>query len=231
MTTGALLKRGEDGRVREFSFDTIKDFDRHIHLSIPNYDVMFDSLLKVSEYFIDPGRTIYDIGCSTGRLLKTLAEKFPTQRMIGFDSSANLLPQDHDHGKIRFALTDLNQPQAFPSACLVFSIFTLQFLKKEFRPAIVQAIFDGLPVGGAFIIAEKSYASEPQMQDVFTSAYYDYKAKTFSAEEIFTKERDLRLILRPQTSSQNRNMLYRAGFSIVEPFYKYFQFEACICIK
>ena len=76
--------------MQTFSFDTITDFDDHILKSIPNYDVLFSSILRIADYFKDPAKTIYDLGCSTGKLFDAL--DFEGQ-MIGVDNSQNLIPR------------------------------------------------------------------------------------------------------------------------------------------
>lgn len=113
----------------KFDFNTIQNFDKHIDQSIPNYNVLFESILRISEYFIIPNKTIYDIGCSTGKLLLQLHKEHPSNCMIGIDNSNNLLPKEIDSPI--FVSTDLNNGYIFKEACLIFSIFTLQFLQKK----------------------------------------------------------------------------------------------------
>lgn len=218
--------------TEKFSFDTIKNFDSHILASVPNYDVLFNSLLILSDYFIMENKAVYDIGCSTGKLLKALDNKYKdiNAEFIGLDRSLNLLPKEQTE-RCKFIETDLNTPQVFDNASLVFSIFTLQFLSKDSRERLLKAIYDGLCIGGALIITEKVYAPNGQIQDIFTSSYYDYKKQSFTEKEILDKEVDLRKILKPITTMDNITILGRAGFKKIDFFYKYFNFEGLICIK
>lgn len=217
----------------KFSFDTIQNFDEHILASIPNYDVLFDSLLILSDYFITKEKTVYDVGCSTGKLLKALDAKYQDIndiKFIGYDRSFNLLPKEEE-ARIEFIERDLNRGGIFTDASLVFSIFTLQFLDKEARPVLLKKIYDGLCKGGAFIVTEKVYSNYGQIQDIYTSSYYDYKKQSFTEKQILDKEVDLRKILKPNTSEENIAMLEYAGFETVVYFYKYLNFEGYICIK
>lgn len=213
----------------KFSFETIENFDEHILKSIPNYDILFSSIARISDYFIDSKKKVYDIGCSTGKLLYFLERNFSETEMIGLDYSANLIPKSERN--LRFINFDLNNDFKFSDACLVFSIFTIQFIRKENRQRLVDNIYNGLVKGGAFILAEKTYAISPVLQDIFTFAYYDYKKNSFTEKEILDKERDLRKIMHPQTSIENLEMLHNAGFKTIEMFYKYFNFEGYICLK
>lgn len=219
--------------TKKFSFDTIQSFDEHILQSIPNYDILFSSILRISDYFRDDSKIVYDVGCSTGNLLRYIqrVENYKG-KMIGIDYSRNLLPENtKEYENISFIEHDLNKPFSFDDACVVYSIFTLQFLRKESRQLVLKNIYDGLCKGGALIIAEKTYLDQGMFQDIFTFSYYDYKKESFTPEQILGKEKDLRTILKPNYSKDNLDMLYSAGFQQVQMFYKFFHFEAYLCIK
>ena len=217
---------------KEFSFSTIKNFDDHILQSIPNYDLLFFSIYNMFPYFKDESKVIYDIGCSTGKLLQYLRRAGNYKgKMVGLDMAANLLPAKREDENIHYIKYDLNKDYIFDNACLIFSVFTLQFLQKDARAKVIKNAYDGLCKGGAMIVAEKVFSETAIMQDIFTFAYYDFKRESFSADQILNKERDLRTILKPYTSFDNQKMLIDAGFSYVEKFYKFFNFEAYLCIK
>lgn len=217
----------------KFSFDTIQDFDKHINQSIPNYDVMFNSIVRLSDYFKDEKKIVYDVGCSTGNLLRYFQRNNGYKgKMIGLDVSRNLLPQNtREFENIDFVEHDLTQPYSFNNACIVYSMYTLQFLPKDARRGVLKSIWGGLCKGGALFICEKVYCEDGNYQDMFTSTYYDYKKQSFTEKEIFDKERSLRTMLKPNTSKENIALLREAGFQKIEMFYKYFQFEGYLCIK
>jgi tRNA (cmo5U34)-methyltransferase len=218
---------------KPFSFNTITDFDNHILQSIPNYDILFSSIVRLSDYFKDEKKVIYDVGASTGNLLKYFKRvNHYNGKMVGLDISRNLLPENtREYDNITFLEHDLSKPYSFNNACLVFSIFTLQFLPKDARKGLLRSIYEGLNEGGALIIAEKTYLENGMFQDMFTSTYYDYKAQSFTEKEIFDKERVLRTILKPNTEKENLAMLREVGFQKIEKFYSYFQFQAFVCVK
>jgi tRNA (cmo5U34)-methyltransferase len=88
-----------------------------------------------------------------------------------------------------------------------------------------------MQVGGAFVLAEKVYSENTLVQEIMTFLYYDFKRKNFSGEEILDKEQDLRMMLRPNTLSQNISLLHEAGFSIVEVIWRCYNFLALLCVK
>lgn len=217
--------------MSEFSFDTIQNFDDHISKSIPNYDLMSESILRLSDYFKDESKIIYDIGCSQGRFLKYFkrANNY-TGKLVGIDMSKNLLPKNDVDGII-FQEHDLRTPYNFTNACIVYSMFTLQFLPRESRKQLLQSIWDGLCEGGALFLCEKVYLQDGQYQDMWSSAYYDYKKESFTEKEIFDKERSLRTLLKPNTHAENLSMLRDCSFRKIEQFYQYFQFRGVLAIK
>jgi len=216
-----------------FSFNTITSFDEHIKRSIPNYEILFGSIVRLSDYFKDESKVIYDLGCSTGNLLMHLADNEGYKgRMVGIDASRHLLPQNSErYPTIEFVEHDLNKLYQIRNACIVYSIFTAQFIKRENRLRLIESVYEGLDDGGAFFLAEKTYTEDGIFQDMFTFSYFDYKKANFTEKEILDKERDLRTILKPNYPAENLAMLREAGFKKIAMFFKYFQFEGYLCIK
>lgn len=206
----------------KFDFNTIENFDDHINRSIPNYDILWNSIISMSEYFFVDDTNVYDLGCSTGKLLKSLDIKC---FKYGYDV-ANLLPQEEGFFKY-----DLNQPFPLMNACVVYSIFTMQFLKPYSRHNYLKIIYDGLNEGGALFICEKVYQDNGKIQEIFSFSHYDYKLTHFSSNEIINKERDLRHIMKPSSESELYNLLKEVGFSNVNTFWQMFNFKGIIAIK
>ncbi len=107
----------------------------------------------------------------------------------------------------------------------------MQFISPRNHLQVLQKIYAGLNSGGAFIMAEKVYGSHARTHDMFTFQYYDFKRKSFTDESIMAKERDLRPIMRPQTEEENWAMIRRAGFEIVDIFWRQWNFLAFLCLK
>jgi tRNA (cmo5U34)-methyltransferase len=208
--------------VQKFDFDTIENFDEHILKSIPNYDVLFGSIKSISEYFYVDGSNIYDLGCSTGKLLKSINGNY---NKIGYDI-ATLLPKEDG-----FFPIDLNENFPIENACIVYSIFTMQFLNPNNRKKYLQQIYDGLDDGGALIICEKVYQEFGKVQEIISFSHYDYKLNHFTSDEIISKERDLRFIMKPCNNNELTELIKSVGFDIVTDFWQMFNFKGIIAIK
>lgn len=212
-----------------FSFDSVKDFDKHINTSVPGYADLSNYIVSILGYFLNES-TVVDIGCSTGKLLSDLSEKYPDNRYIGIDKSNNLLSQAQNKGNVKLLPLDILTDE-LPQADIYTSIFTIQFLPINRRRDILRKIYENLPLGNCLIISEKIYIDSGRIQDIFHFSHYDYKERYFSVDEIYNKQKDLRKIMRPLTEAENINMLNMAGFYKVEPFWQNLCFKAWICIK
>lgn len=211
---------------KEFSFDTIQDFDDHIAKSIANYDLLADAIRNITDYFVVEDTAIVDLGCSTGELLKSIKHK---GRKIGIDKSSNLLPANTDSAE--FFNQDITLMKEFPKSSVVLSIFTLQFIDRDKRQDIVKKIYDSLIEGGVFIWAEKTICPQGKFQEIMNFSHYDYKLKTFSAKEILDKEKDLRRLMRLNTTRENMELADKAGFSNKQIFWKFYNFECWMLVK
>ena len=214
--------------IETFSFDTIKNFDEHILSSIRCYSSIIESVKSFAKYFIQDKTNVYDIGCSTGKLLKEL-ETDKNIVKIGIDKCNNLLPNNTDD--VSFINIDLTDDFIFNNASLILSLFTMQFISLNKREKIIKNIYNGLNRGGGFIFCEKIYAENSKIQDIFTFNYYDFKANNFNYEQIMSKEKDLRSIMFPLSHKDNIELLENAGFKNYDIFIKHFNFEGILAIK
>jgi len=209
-------------QYNKFDFNTIQDFDEHIMKSIPNYDQLISAIKSISEYFFAKDTTVYDLGCSTGKLLLSLNT---TCKKVGYDNARIMPEEDGLHS------VDLNEDFEIRNASVVYSIFTMQFLNPGARRKYLETIYSGLNPGGALIICEKVYCDAGIIQEILAFSHYDYKVKQFSEKEIIQKERDLRFIMKPNTESDLDEMLHSAGFYTTAVFWKMFNFKGILAIK
>jgi hypothetical protein len=75
------------------------------------------------------------------------------------------------------------------------------------------------------------HEEEGELERVINGAHYDFKRKAFTAEQILDKERDLRPIMKVNSSMRNQVLAQNAGFTVGTMFWKFFNFEAWLYIK
>ena len=214
-------------------------FDTHIDLSIRGYSNLIDDVLKLSEYFVEDDTHVIDIGCSTGKMLRSmisqnsfakravytgieLEKKFvdgwKLEMIADFTPNLYLLNED---------VRDFN----FDNCSFVSSIFTLMFMPPHQREMVIRNVYNGLNSGGAFVFSEKTMADSAKIQDIRTFTYYDYKRKSFTTEDIMDKEKILRSMAKPNTRDELLNMCKAAGFSKIESFWQNHAFVGVLAIK
>lgn len=210
----------------KFDFSTIKDFDNHISKSIQGYDVLHNLIINISSFFLKKGTIPIDLGCTSGLLIQALENKYDC-KCIGYDITDNNFIKGLD-----LRVQDMTESNfVIPETNLIFSVFTLQFIDYKYRLDILNKVYKSLYKNGAFIYCEKEICSNGIIQEVFTFSNYSNKLNSFTAEEILKKENDLRNIMNPLESKDNIELLKKAGFKTIEPFFQSLNFKGYICKK
>jgi len=215
--------------MKKFQFDSVGNFDSHISNSIHGYDLLDSLIMNICSFFAKNGETILDLGCSSGRLLVKLKGFNSNIKCIGYDIiDHNFL----ESKKVNLKHQDITDKDFnLPSANIIMSIFTLQFLIYRDRVTLLKKIYDSLNRTGVFIVCEKEISSIGIYQDVFTFANYDYKKSNFTSEEILQKEFGLRTIMNCLSSGENERMFKESGFTRVESFFQSLNFRGWLCMK
>ena len=55
-------------------------FEKHIKQSVPFYSEGHELILKLSDFFISEKSNVYDIGCSTGNLVKKISKRHANKK-------------------------------------------------------------------------------------------------------------------------------------------------------
>ena len=216
-------------------------FDEHINWSIRGYSDLLNYVVSFSRYFVENDTNMVDIGCSTGKVTQALMEynkdHAPRAHYVGveiaegfFDDLNKRADALNMMGSVEFVFDDIRNYR-FENCNLVTSIFTLQFMSKKDRARVINEIYQGLNFGGGFIFAEKIDCENARLQDMMTFNYYDFKRNKFDYDDIMTKERTLRNMLKPNTWKVIEDMLNFAGFKAVEQSWRNHNFVGAIAIK
>jgi tRNA (cmo5U34)-methyltransferase len=221
-----------------FGGDVPDTFVSHIRQSVPLYEEGHELTCLISDFFVSNSSTVYEIGVSTGELLKKLAlnaKGKPNARFIGMDVESAMTAKARAHCKDLPSVTILDEDARifdFEAADLIVSYYTMQFIPPRDRQKLFDKIYASLNWGGAFIMFEKVRAPDARFQDMATTLYNDFKLRQgFTCEEIVMKTRSLKGILEPFSTEANIGLLKRAGFVDVTTISKYICFEGFLAIK
>tara|TARA_R110000744_G_scaffold18322_1_gene49335 strand:+ start:10011 stop:10691 length:681 start_codon:yes stop_codon:yes gene_type:complete len=218
----------------QFSFSTIKEFDKHIRQSIKGFDVLYEVVEEVSKFFIKDNMNVYDLGCSEGTLLHNLYMKNINIKSsyVGYDKESNLLPTIAGRQYINYFCRDITDSKiVFFNTNLVISVFTLQFLTIEQRRLVIKKSYQSLNIGGAMIIAEKILGETGREENILSTSTRQIKRNNFTDEELLNKEKTLVKIMQPLSDIDNEIMFSEAGFEESITIWQTLNFKCYLLIK
>ena len=115
---------------------------------------------------------------------------------------------------------------------LIISCLFLNFLSKSNQDKLLRKIYKSLNIGGALILVDKIFSTNPQQQTIFDQLYNDFKIKKkLSPKAIINKQISLRSSMTLSTSEDTISNLRKVGFKKVDIFYKWFNFLGTVSIK
>ena len=229
----------------KWSFSDIKHekFENHISRSVPGYELGHKYITFLSDYFISSNSTIYDIGCSTGNLLRKLSDynsKKDNLKFIGIEpverfeklfeenTTKGNANKSHSFEFEKSSIQEIN----LEKSDLIISYYTMQFIKPKYRQLIVDNIFKSLNWGGGFFFFEKVRGVDARFHEMINLAYLEFKQdEGYSNNEIISKMFSLKGVLEPYSSKENFNFLERAGFKDMTMIHKNLCFEGILAIK
>jgi len=223
-----------------FGGSVAEHFDEHVSKSVPFYRQGHSLVCALSDFFVKPGSTVYEIGCSTGALTLGLAQHNAAKagaRFVGIDLMPEMVAvADRKRAKlgltnVSFVADDALALELEP-ADLVVAYYTVQFVRPSQRQQLIDKIFRTLQWGGGFVLFEKVRGPDARFQDMLTTLYNDYKLEQgYTPDEIVSKTRSLKGVLEPFSTQGNLDLLQRAGFVDVTTVMKYLCFEGFLAIK
>jgi tRNA (cmo5U34)-methyltransferase len=236
------MKVGQDiqkGRANwDFSGEVPENFVEHVRQSVPYYDDGHDLICYLSDYFCLPDSTCYELGTSTGQLIKRLAlynEHKTDIRWIGIDKEPAMIAKAKKYCKgvdnIELHCDDLLLFK-YSKADFIVSYYCMQFVHPRHRQEIFNKIYETLNWGGGFVLFEKVRGPDARFQDMMVALYNDFKIRNgFKADEILNKSNSLKGVLEPFSTEGNLGLLKRAGFVDIMTVMKYVSFEGFLAIK
>ena len=219
----------------KFDKSVTKNFEKHVSKSVPFYEISHQLTLNISDFFLKNDSQYYDLGCSTGTLLKKMQGRHKGKKIkfTGLDDSASMISKAKKFKakNVNFKKQDLNKIN-FGKSDLITSLYCIQFLKPKYRQILFNKIYKSLNWGGGFIMFEKIRGNDARFQDILNFSYFDFKRESgLSSKEIINKELSLRGVMEPYTISANIDFMKRAGFKDIMPISQYLCFVGFLAIK
>lgn len=223
--------------VRDFIFDddVAGVFDDMLERSVPFYAEVQRMVVELASHFLQQDGAVYDVGCSTGNTLLGIAmavDPGRQVRLVGLEPSpamrehaAKKLAQIPRPELVEILADPIEEVAELPDARVITMLYTLQFVRPLHRPRVLRMCHDSLRPGGSLIMAEKILAEDADLRRLFIDLYHSYKARQgYSSTEITKKREALENVLVPFTMSENLTLLREAGFTCVEPVFRWYNF-------
>ena len=232
----------EIGSVSDFDFGeaTAAVFDDMLERSVPEYRELQRMIGELAGVFAEPDTCIYDLGCSTGITLETLAGavRLPVE-LVGVDFSPAMLARARARlatlergGRLSLIQADLNEGADVKNASVVVLNLTLQFVRPLRRDFLIGEINRGLNPNGCLILVEKVLGNDPFFTRTFIRLYADMKRRNgYSDMEISRKRESLENVLVPYRVDENLELLTRNGFDRADIFFKWYNFCGMVAVK
>lgn len=231
------------GKIDDFAFDeaTVEVFDDMVSRSVPFYAETQRIITEIAAAHIGPRGTIYDLGCSTGTTLLSLAKRLDSLevRLIGIDLSQPMLERAQQKfaeaglsSMAKWERRDVNAPMEFDPADAVIMNLTLQFVRPLYRQDLIDSIYRSLKPGGCFILLEKILSDSPYFNRLYIDIYHAFKrGNGYSNLEISQKREALENVLVPYRLSENLELMKRGGFTEIDTFFRCYNFAGFVAVK
>lgn len=233
------------GQVPDFVFneDVARVFPDMIKRSVPGYPTIVENIGVLAGHFAQADSLLYDLGCSLGAVTQALRRHVRAERceVIAVDNSAAMVERCREYLQAQDAMfqellpaqvleADILQLDYQPCS-LVAMNFTLQFVPRAQRPALLARIRRALLPGGALILSEKLCFEDAEQQALLTDLHLDFKrANGYSELEIAQKRSAIEHVMQPDTLEQHRQRLLAAGFTRVVPWFQCLNFASLIAL-
>lgn len=230
-------------RIEPFAFnrDVADVFDDMIRRSVPLYEEIQRMTVEMATQFARPQSGVYDLGCATGTtlVLLTQAIRLPGILFCGIDNSDAMLSKANDRlagltasGNLVLKNADLNERMEFAQASVVILNWTLQFVEPRNRLRLLRNIVDSLLDGGCLIIVEKILPNDSSLSRLYIEFHHAFKRRNgYSDLEIARKRESLEKVLIPLCMEDNLTLLREAGFSLIDVFFRWYNFAGLVAIK
>ncbi|MBX9606925.1 MAG: carboxy-S-adenosyl-L-methionine synthase CmoA [Gammaproteobacteria bacterium] len=226
----------------DFQFDgkTVAVFDDMVERSVPMYGEIQRLTTELAGDFAVPGSRLYDLGCSTATTLLNLDATLPPGvAFVGIDNAPEMLAKARakfaargTHRDVQFIAADLQRDRVVEDASVVILLLTLQFIRPLNREHVIRRIYEGMREQSALILVEKIIVDNGMFNRLFIRHYYDMKRRNgYSESEIAHKREALENVLIPYRPDENVKLLRDAGFSQVEEFFRWYNFNGLVAVK
>lgn len=241
-STTDLIYSQTHQQVKNFTFDAqvVEVFPDMISRSVPGYNTIIDTIGRLSQQFVQQNSNIYDLGCSLGAATLAMRKGVTAEgcKIFGIDNSSDMVKRCKMHvdafkGKTPVDIIEGNiQDIVIENASMVVLNFTLQFIEKSERQALLTKIAKGLKPGGLLVLSEKISSEDETIDNALINLHHNFKRDNgYSELEVAQKRTALEKVMLTDSVEVHKHRLTEAGFSHCSLWFQCFNFTSFIAIK
>lgn len=229
-------------KLGDFTFDesVAEVFPDMIQRSVPGYSNIITAIGMLASRFVTDHSNIYDLGCSRGAGILSIRRNVEKSgiKIIGVDNSEPMVERCRRHLEayhsdipVEILCDDIRHIE-IKNASMVVLNFTLQFLPREDRLALLRKIYQGLNPNGVLVLSEKFTFEDHTINELLIDLHHTFKrANGYSELEVSQKRTALENVMRTDSIDTHKARLKEAGFSQVELWFQCFNFGSMVAIK
>ena len=229
-------------KLGDFTFDesVAEVFPDMIQRSVPGYSNIITAIGMLASRFVTEHSNVYDLGCSRGAGILSIRRNVEKSgvKIIGVDNSEPMVERCRRHLEayhsdipVEILCDDIRHIE-IENASMVVLNFTLQFLPREDRLALLRKIYQGLNPNGVLVLSEKFTFEDHTINELLIDLHHTFKrANGYSELEVSQKRTALENVMRTDSIDTHKARLKEAGFSQVELWFQCFNFGSMVAIK
>ncbi len=229
-------------KLGDFTFDesVAEVFPDMIQRSVPGYSNIITAIGMLASRFVTEHSNIYDLGCSRGAGILWIRRNVEKSgiKIIGVDNSEPMVERCRRHLEayhsdipVEILCDDIRHIE-IENASMVVLNFTLQFLPREDRLALLRKIYQGLNPNGVLVLSEKFTFEDHTINELLIDLHHTFKrANGYSELEVSQKRTALENVMLTDSIDTHKARLKQAGFSQVELWFQCFNFGSMVAIK
>ena len=229
-------------KLGDFTFDeaVAEVFPDLIQRSVPGYSNIITAIGMLAQRFVTDNSNIYDLGCSRGAGILSIRRNINGKqaKIIGVDNSPAMVERCRTHINayhsdvpVKVLCDDIRQVE-IENASMVVLNFTLQFLPRADRLALLKKIHQGLNPNGILVLSEKFTFENETMNELLIDLHHTFKrANGYSELEVSQKRTALENVMLTDSIETHKQRLQEAGFSQIELWFQCFNFGSMIAVK
>ena len=224
----------------EFSEAVARVFPDMLRRSIPVYAATIHAIGLLADRYVEAHTRCYDLGCSLGAA--TLAMRHgitvPGCRIVAIDNAApmvarcrEIVAEDEGDTPVDVICGDVRDADIRDASMAVMN-YTLQFLPRDGRQAMIDRIAGGLRPGGILVLSEKVVHEDPTIEALLVDLHHEFKREqAYSELEISRKRAALEDVLVPDDIATHERRLRTAGFRHTGVWLRRFNFVSLVAVK